>query len=265
MSKRKEVSSEEIELNEVSQEELEETSDKFDDLVETHPDPAQASSPLAGIGQAQFDELTGKSQQFMVNLDRQLVDKLPYEIRAKVYEEMVETLIEGQLSSYTARSIYGTPTEVAENVLSQHIKIEEDEVLVSPDWQIAVDGGLFLGSIFVFLTGLSMTNNTDPSRGAMGLFTMILNYVIAGLAMLSVAKNLPDMDAPKGKKGYPRYFLTAIGSMLIWYLVISLSAAFLPRIINPILPAGVYMVIGIVTFAGRFLFKKHFNVQGGIF
>lgn len=235
------------------------------DDVQEKVDIAEEKSPLAGVSKSDFDQLTNKSQQFMMSLDRQLTDTLSYEIRSTAYNEMVETLLTGQQSGQTARHLYGTPTEVANNLKEKTFDQEEKEANQSPGWQIYVDGALLLGSLFTFLLGLSMANTENSDMHYFGVLTMIINYLISGLVMYLTAKNMPNPDAPKGEKGYPKYFLASIGSMFLWFVAVSGSGAILPAIINPILPPHWYMIIAVITFLIRILFKRHYNVQGGLF
>lgn len=245
-------------------EQMEATEERLEEVQES-PEYIEEKSPIAGILQSDFDRLTAKNQQFMVTLDRRLVDELDYEVRQLAYDEMVQTLLTGQESGQTARHIYGTPTEVAQNIIDQELKPQSEEEAVSPDWQIYVDGALLLGSIFTFLTGFSMANADVEGGQFFGVVTTILNYLAAGLAMLITAKNMPDPDAPKGKKGYPKYFLSSIGSMVVWFLIVSTSGALIPRELNPILAPTTYMIIAVITFLARILFKQHYDVKGGVF
>ena len=246
--------------------------------VEPELNPAQASQettpaavlehPLPGLEWAEFNQLTKRSQQFLVSIDKKLTDGgLTETIKQPIYQEMLETLLEGQQVGQTARQIYGTPTECATSILNQNFK-EQNEVTRSPDWQIALDGGLILGSVFTFIVGLSMMNaNAEQPEAvlSMGLITLILNYLVAGWAMLQTSKVMPDMNAPKGKKGYFKYFGISSLWMIVWVAVVTLSAAFIPPVINPIFPPMVYMVLGAATFGLRFLLKKRLNIVGGVF
>lgn len=250
---------------------MEEAEEKLD-AVQEEADYVAEKSPIAGVSLSNFKSLTGKSQQFMVNLDRHLIDELDYEVRSVAYTEMVDTLLEGQQSGQTARQLYGTPTEVAQSIINQDLSIASDDDAVSPDWQIYLDGALLLGSIFTFLTGFSMANadNTAGSLGNetlqyFGVITMIINYLVAGFAMVITAKNMPNPDAPKGEKGYPKYFLASIGSMVVWFLAVSFSGALLPRAINPILSHTAYMIIAVITFVARMYLKRKLDIKGGIF
>lgn len=256
-------------MSEDNKKELEEKVEvdtEVEEVIEV--DYSDESNVIAGVSKSKFDELTAKNQQFMLSIDKKLADQLHYEVQGRVYSEMVETLIDGQSASQTARQIYGTPTETAQVILDQEFPNPENESFErSPDWQIAVDGGLILGSLFTFITGISMMNATEDAATTafMGLTTLIINYIVAGLSMLMTSKVMPDLDAPKGERKLFRYFGVSILSMLGWFLIVSVSAVLLPSFLNPTFPAMTYIIIAAITFGARFLFKKHFKVQGGVF
>lgn len=213
-----------------------------------------------------FNQLTKRNQQFLIAVDKNLVAaNLTQEIRHAIYHEMVETLIDGQHTGKTARQLYGTPTECAATIMKQQFPTEDDSA-VSPDWQIALDGSLILGSIFTLITGISLMNANGESSGlTLGLITLMLNYIIAGGAMLATAKVLPKMDAPKGQRGYFKYFAVSTLSMVVWVTVITLTSLFLPASVNLILPAEAYLVIGGLGIALRFYLKKKWRIKGGLF
>ena len=244
--------------------------DEQDAIEETVVEEASNEPVIfSGINKNQFDMLTNKNQQFMVTLERQIRGELPAEVEKRVFNEILETLLDGQSESHTAKYIYGTPTELAQVIREQNLEgykpvIEEER---SSDLLIGIDGALFLGSLFTFITGVSMvvTKNPDSKAEYMGIITVFINYFIAGLSMLATSKYMPRPDAPKGKKGYSKYFLVSILSMLMWFFVVSGSNFILPKSINPVLPGVFYMMLGGVTFTLRFVLKKHYKIKGGIF
>lgn len=250
----------------VEETELEEDESEEESLSEQM---ASDDYVINGVTQGLFNQMTNKNQQFMIAVDRQLADHhLAESAKAAVYFEMVETLIQGQASSQTARHLYGTPTEAANVILEQELPSDEivDDVK-SPDWQIALDGALILGSIYVALTGLSLVNNaTEESLyQSMGIITVIVNYIAAGFAMLAISKVIPNPDAPKGEKGYFRYFGISIVAMIGWVLVVVLTSTFIPPVVNIPLPGEVLLGLGVITFLLRFYLKRKLKIRGGIF
>ena len=99
----------------------------------------------------------------------------------------------------------------------------------------------------------------------MGLTTLIINYIVAGIAMLVTSKVMPDLDAPKGERRLWRYFGVSIAAMFGWFLIVSISAVLLPPVLNPIFEPMTYIIIAAITFGLRFLLKRQLNIQGGVF
>ncbi|UUX33093.1 DUF1129 domain-containing protein [Fundicoccus culcitae] len=224
---------------------------------------------IYGVTPEVFNQLTKKNQQFIIAVDRQLqqTDIAPSALAA-VYLEIAETLIQGQSTGQTAKHLYGTPTEAVAVIKEQKFPTQDQlEPVRSPDWQIALDGSLILGSIYVALTGFSLINNAteEVTYQGMGIITVIVNYIMAGLAMLQTSKVLPNPDAPKGKKGYFKYFGVATLSMVAWILSVVLTSTFIPPSINIPVPGEWLLGIGLATFALRFYLKRKLNIQGGIF
>lgn len=224
---------------------------------------------INGVTPELFNQLTKRNQQFMIALDRQLqLTEISQSALAAVYLEIAETLIQGQITGQTAKHLYGTPTEAAAVIREQKFPTDEQvDTTRSPDWQIALDGALILGSIYVALTGLSLVSNAteEPLHQGMGIITVLVNYLMAGLAMLQTSKVLPNPDAPKGEKGYFKYFAVSIVSMIVWVFSVVLATAFIPASINVPLPGEWLLGIGVVTFALRFYLKRKLKIRGGIF
>lgn len=226
-------------------------------------------SPLVGISLETYNELTNRSQDFMFQLNRLIEDEIVDTDLVEIYQEMVETLLETQSSGQTARQLYGTPTECAEVILSGDFGKEGEAKVVEPSNKlIAVDGGLAMGSIYTIIVGISMLNaKADQVQNAtyMGVLSTIVSYIMAGVAMLITYKNMPDFDAPRGKKGYPKYFIMSILGMMLWFGAVTITTIVLPEWLNPVMPAWTYIVLGIVTFILRYFIRKTLNFEGGIF
>lgn len=247
--------------------------DSLEDLeeveVEIHsvPDYQAGPSLVAVLDQGTFNRLTKKNQQYLIAVDKLLSGQPLVESTYKaVMGELTETLIQGQKSGQTARHLYGTPTECAQTIREQHFptKAMQEPTTPSEAWQLGLDGSLLLGSIYTLMTGISLLNNSTIAPG-LGLLTVIVNYIVAGFAMLLIARNLPHPDAPKGEKGYLKYFAMSTLAMVSWVGAVSLATAILPPVLNPILPPIALITIGAVTLAARFYVKKRLNIRGGIF
>ncbi|WP_124057777.1 DUF1129 domain-containing protein [Vaginisenegalia massiliensis] len=227
----------------------------------------EASQGLLAVVDADvFNRLTKRNQQFMITLDKNLAAaNLASQVRRQVYTELCETLLEGQHTGQTARQLYGTPTECAQTILKQQFPTDDPQAK-SPEKHLAIDGGLVLGSMYTILSGFMLMRGTTKSTAALGIITLVINYLMAGVAMLFTSRAMPDLDTPKGKKkGYLRYFAISIGTMMLWILAVSGSSMILPKSINITLPPYFYILIGSITLALHFYLKKKWNVRGGVF
>ena len=63
---------------------------------------------------------------------------------------MLPEIVEKQKAGVTARQLFGTVTERVQSIVAGPTK---DPDAKSPDWQIAVDGGLLVGGLFALVTG----------------------------------------------------------------------------------------------------------------
>lgn len=212
---------------------------------------------------ALWGQLTKRNEQYMISLDRTLTNASYDEDNKHIlYNQMMTKLVLNQKTGVTARRLYGTVTECAENILQEH----EEAILSerSPSWMIALDGGLLLGSIFSLISGVTMFTSGSGQPG-MGLISLILNFIAGGLAMLVISKYQPDQTAPKGKKGFGKYIIATTAAMLFWMLAMTVIMVVVPESINISMPPAVYLAIGIAGLAAKFYFKKKLHITGGLF
>ena len=211
-----------------------------------------------------WSALTKRNEQYMIGLDRALTQaNYDEESKHTLYNKMMKELVTNQKSGTTARQLYGTVSECAENVLQRQEATVSSER--SPDWLIALDGGLLLGAIFALISGTSLLTAGENTQPGMGIISLILNFIAGGLSMLIVSKYQPDVNAPKGKKGYFKYIGVLILSMVFWMLAMTATMVLVPPAINISLPATAYLIIGALSFALRVYLKKKFNITGGVF
>ncbi|APZ49593.1 hypothetical protein BW721_07935 [Jeotgalibaca sp. PTS2502] len=223
----------------------------------------QTKEELQAANTALWEQLTKRNEQYMLGLDKVLTAaNYDDDKRATLYNQMMTELAENQKTGVTARQLYGTVSECAERILQQPEKAPGR----SSDFLIAMDGGLLLGSMFALISGISLftADGADAQKG-MGIISLLINFIIGGLAMLIISKFTPNPDAPKGKRGYGKYILATTGAMLIWMLAMTLATAFIPVSINRALPAVAYLIIAGVGFAAKIYFKKRLRITGGIF
>lgn len=218
---------------------------------------------LKAENQALWQQLTKRNEQFMVGLDK-ILNEANYDEEKKHnrYNKMMNELVANQRAGVTARQLYGTVSECAENILQE----QEDEPTRSPDWLIAVDGGLLLGSIFALISGITFfTADTEAAQEGMGIISLILNFVVGGIAMLIISKYTPNPDAPKGQRGYGKYIGATTLAMVLWMLTMTLTMNLIPKSLNMPLPPVAYLIIAAVGIGAKMYLKRKFRITGGLF
>lgn len=207
-------------------------------------------------------ELTNKNEQYVFQLEREL--KAAGFEGAQIEKElalMLPQIIEHQKSGVTARQLFGTVTERVHAIVDGPAK---DPGAKSPDWQIAVDGGLLVGGLFALVTGVMLMLNPSVDTQPMGLFTLVINFIAGAFVMLAISKNAPKFDNPKGQRGYIRYLVVSTVAMVAWLILVVLSQQFIPSVINLVMSYEWYLLIGAAALFGKFYLKKKLNIVGSV-
>ncbi len=210
-----------------------------------------------------FQKLTKKNEQYMLSLNKTLIEKNMSETKKEdIFNEMLQKLVERQKSGETARQLYGTVTECANQLVDQPEKVQTGP---SENWKIALDGGLMIGGLFSLITGLSgLFNNVEETASSLGLITTLLNFIVGGLVILWISKNMPDRKQPK-KGGMFRYILVSTIGMLSLMVVMTGSMMVIPAAVNVPINAIGNIVIGVLAFVAKYFAKRKLNIRGGLF
>lgn len=204
--------------------------------------------------------LTKKNEQYIYQLERGLKEAGFDEAQIeKELSVILPEIVEKQKAGVTARQLFGTVTECVQSVVSGPVKDPNEK---SPDWQIAVDSGLLVGGLLALVTGVSLMLN--PETQAMGLVTLLINFVVGAYIMLAILKNTPKYDNPKGQRGYIRYLVVSTVALGAWLIVILGSQQFIPSFINITTGYEWYLLIGAAALFGKFYLKKKLNIVGSV-
>lgn len=213
-----------------------------------------------------YSQLTKKNADYIFNLNRKLVNfKMPEVDRESKINEMMQTIIEEQGKGKTARALYGTVRDQARYIAADYVGDKADAALtvddgeVSEDWKLYIDGALLIGGVYSIVTGLTYFMSDTPELVGTGWFTLLMNFVLGGLVMLAVAKNVPRQGQ---KGGFLRYFLVSFVAILLWVIAMALITAFIPAGFNAMLPGWAILVIGIIALVAKWYLKKRLNIKG---
>jgi len=212
---------------------------------------------------ALLQKLTKRNEQYMLSLNKALVEKNMSEAKKEeIFNDMLHNLVERQKAGETARQLYGTVTECANHLVA---KPEQSQTGPSKNWKIALDGGLMIGGLFSLITGLSgLFSSVEEASSSLGLITTLLNFIVGGLVILLIAKNMPDRKNPK-KGGMVRYILVSTTGMLALMVVMTGSMMVIPAAVNVPINAIGNIVIGILAFVAKYFAKRKLNIRGGLF
>lgn len=209
-------------------------------------------------------QLTNKNEQYIYQLERSLkAANLSDEKIMTTFSTVLPLIVENQKKGVTARQLFGTVTEFVNTILAGP---QKDPQAPSPDWQIALDGGLLVGGFFAIVIGLTALLNQEAAQTqTAGVLTLLVNFIAGGLAMLAFSKVAPDIKQPKGKRGYARYLLVSTVAMIGW-LVVVLATQFLESTLGLLLvfPPLFYLIIGVVSLVAKWYVKKKWRIQGSI-
>ena len=120
-----------------------------------------------------------------------------------------------------------------------------------------------MGGFFALIAGITLFLNPEQSE-AMGVISLIMNFVVGGLALLALSKVTPDINKPKGKRGYIRYLVVSSLVMLAWLVLVMGTQLLIPTSINYVFPAIVYLFIGSGALVLKWYLKKTLDIRGGI-
>ena len=206
-----------------------------------------------------YTQLTNKNQNYMFQLNSQL-ETLDYDEtkKAHVFNKMYDEIIAAQASSITARKIYGTVSDQADNILGKKVNVNGEDGEKSSDKLIYLDGALLMGGFFNVIYGFSAMRSMDAQ---VGIIQVILNFVLGGVAIMLLTRFVPK---PGQKKGLLKYAGATMVVIVSWTLLMAMLVTVLDPI-NLIIPGALVLIIGLAGIAAKWYFKKKFDIKGTLF
>lgn len=224
----------------------------------------QDHNRAAKQGHQRFDNLglTKRNAEYMYKFNQALnATKLSDDKKVNTIDTMLAELKEGQKSGKTARNMWGTVEQKVANTVNPPQK--EVGVMGANYWPNAAYNTLMFFMIFTLLYGITsfMAKNADTTT-TMGITGIIVSSLVAG-ATIPLVSNLFDPKAKHKYSGWMR-ILFLIGLFLVW-MVIFFGAAVIPRVINPIMPPSVDIILGIIAAVGMWFVKRNYTISNTIF
>lgn len=208
--------------------------------------------------------LTNKNSDYVFRLQKELERQgnlTPVDAARKV-DELLPEIVIAQKHGQPANGLYmASPKIKAAEILHPHV--EPKTLMDLPFWQRAVDNGLFWLAIFMAIYGVLGLANTKNVTSQNGVLTVATVGILLGVFMAKYN----DWIMPKGQKrlSWLRVIISTVVLviiLLVWTFIMALPAL---RVINPVLPGFVYLIIAAVAYGARYLFRKKFDITGSAF
>ncbi|MBG9367210.1 DUF1129 family protein [Streptococcus sp. NLN64] len=210
-----------------------------------------------------FENLTKKNQQYIRTVQKLLeqAGKSPEEIEAML-ETILPDIVEKQDRGFTARALYGTPTQwVRSQLEGPNPQAEEQAETNDNPWLMWLESTLFLLA-FVGI-GIGLINQFVPESTNYGLLTLISMTTGGGAVFYALYHFIYRYYEPQYEGERPnvrRGFLFVGLILLAWIGLITLSESVLAGT-NPPLPSMVLVLIGAAAFALRWWLVRTYNIK----
>lgn len=208
--------------------------------------------------------LSNKNSDYVFRLQKELEKQgnLSADEAAAKVDSMLAEIVIAQRHGQPANGLYlASPVIKASQILHPDVKPKSANDL--PFWQRAVDNALLWLAIFMAMYGIMGLINTKLNNQN-GVLTIIILGVLLGI--FTVGYNdwiMPaDSNGKRNKISWIRVILISLALVAIMLVVMGVLTLPQLRIINPVLPGIVYIIIAVVAYGARYFFRKKFNIVG---
>lgn len=207
-------------------------------------------------------KLSNKNQDYVFRLEKEL------QRQGSLSREEAVAMTDGLLSEIVIAQRHGQPANglymAAPQIKAEEMLHPEQKPVETPFWQRAVDGALLYLAIFVGIFGvIALFETKQPQNSQMGILTLASVGILMGIFMVKYN----DWIMPKNGKriGMAKLILSGLGIaavLFVWIWILSLPVV---RVINPVLPGAVDIVIAAIAYGARYLFRRHYHITGSSF
>lgn len=210
-----------------------------------------------------FENLTKKNQQYIRTVQKLLeqAGKSPEEIKAML-ETILPDIVEKQERGFTARALYGTPTQwVRSQLEGPNPQAEEQAETNDNPWLMWLENSLFLLA-FVGL-GIGLVNSFVPESASYGLLTLIAITLGGGSVFYALYYFIYRYYEPsfEGTRPNARRGVLMVGLVILaWIGIITLTESTLAAF-NPPLSGPILMTLGALAFGLRWWLMRTYNIK----
>lgn len=205
-------------------------------------------------------KLSKRNDEYLFKLNKALVESGKTELQAQeLIDGLVKEVYMSQVKGIPATKLYGPVAQKVDSI--NNVKKEPKKI---PFWMNAVDTTLLFIALFGAMYGiLGFADKSGASqKGQTGIVTLFIVSILWGIILTWFST---EMRKPKAQRpGMWKTIIYMIIGLVIMYGVLAVTAMF-PQSINPTVSAVVYIIIAVVAFGGRYLFRKVNNITGSSF
>ncbi|MFD1471726.1 DUF1129 domain-containing protein [Companilactobacillus mishanensis] len=200
------------------------------------------------------EQLSNKNEEYVFKLNKRLVDDDFTEDEAKeAIDNLLPDIIANQIKGVPATTLYGPVTKKAGDI-AHPVKPKKKD----PFWALSVDTSLLFFALFGALYGaVGVFSKKSNSQNNTGILTLIVLAVMWGFLLTYF-----NLQMKKPKKERPNIWKTLgyMGAGLIFMFIFLGVMQYVPAVINPVLNGYVYLVLAVVAFGGRWLFRRYMGI-----
>lgn len=200
-------------------------------------------------------QLSNKNEEYVFKLNKRLVDDDFSEDEAKEsIDKLLPEIVSSQIKGIPATQLYGPVSKKAGDI-AHPVKPKKK----TPFWQLAIDTSLLFFALFGLLYGIVGLTSKQTSQNQTGIVTLVLLAAMWGVLLTWF--NL-QMKKPKSER--PGLLLTIgyLGAGLVIMFVFLGLMQLVPKTFNPPLDGVIYLVLAVVAYGGRFLYRRYFHITG---
>lgn len=200
-------------------------------------------------------QLSNKNEEYVFKLNKWLVDDDFTEAEAEEsINNLLPEIVSNQIKGIPANQLYGPVSKKAGDI-AHPVKPKKK----TPFWALSIDTSLLFFALFSVLYGVvGLTSKKANPQNQTGIITLILLAAMWGVLLTWF--NL-QMRKPKAER--PGLLLTIgyLGAGLIIMFVFLGLMELVPSSINPALNGIVYLVLAVVAYGCRFLYRRFMGIK----
>ncbi|BDR59958.1 DUF1129 family protein [Lactobacillus xylocopicola] len=210
-------------------------------------------------------QLSNKNADYIFRLQKELEEQgqLSVEEATGRVDALLPDLLIAQRRGQPASTYYNmSPKLKAADLLMPKKKTAAD----IPFWQYAVDSALLYVAIFVGIFGvIGLFQPNAKENPQMGITTLVIVGAVMGVFMTKYNEWVLPAGSKNKKIPWSKLLLGMGGMILILLACFSILSLPALRVINPILPGTVNVVIAAVAYGIRWYFRRHYEIVGSVF